>query len=84
MEKAEDYKEDIVVDKKEVIVKKELENKEIWIKKKQQQKNSPQFEILFWKSIEVNNVDEQQDGINIQKNNVIQTKKVKFRKLQLQ
>ena len=32
MEKAEDYKEDIVVDKKEVIVKKKLKNKEIWRK----------------------------------------------------
>ena len=68
MEMAENYNEDIIVEKEEVIVEKELENREIWRKKSEKKVHN--MKSYFENSIEVNNhiklnVDEQQDDINI-------------------
>ena len=62
----ENYKEDIVVDKEELIMKKEMKNKEIL--RNTTKISCPQNEREFWKAIEVNdelklNVDEQKDDI---------------------
>ena len=64
-DEVENYKEDIVVEKEELIMKKEMENKEI-LRKKHTKISSLQFKSELWKAIEVNNelelnVDEQQD-----------------------
>ena len=66
-DKVENYKEDIIVEKEELIRKKEMENKEILREEEKNTKiSSPQYESELWKAIEVNNklqldFDEQQD-----------------------
>ena len=61
-------KDDIVVEKEELIMTKEMETKKILRYREKPQKISPQYESELWKAMEVNdelkvNVDEQQDDI---------------------
>ena len=46
-------KEDIVFDKEKLIMKKEMEKKEI-LRERKDKKNSPQYKSELWKAIEAN------------------------------